>query len=219
MTIAIDTATQAAATSATAKSRATLSQNFDTFLTLLTSQLKNQDPLAPVDSNQFTQQLVQYSQVEQQIQTNDMLTKLADQQKTTTAGAALAYLGRTATITSTDTRLDSDGATWTYGLAAGAAQTTLSVVDASGREVFRTVGSSAKGDTTFTWDGKTANGQTAPEGVYRLVVKATNGAGAAVTSTVRVNERITGVDLTGATPSVTTATGQRAFASILQVRE
>lgn len=220
MTIAIDAATQkAAGSSATAQSRTTLSQNFDTFLTLLTSQLKNQDPLSPVDSNEFTQQLVQYSQVEQQIRTNEMLTSLTDQQKATTAGAALSYLGRTATIGSDLTRLQNGSAAWTYKLDAGASQTTLSVVDSTGREVFRTNGSSAKGDTTFTWDGKTTSGQTAPDGVYRLVVTAKDGSGAAVSSSVSVTEKITGVDMSGAQPTVTTATGVRAFASIQQVRE
>lgn len=219
MTTAIDTTTQSPVAAAASKSRATLSANFDTFLTLLTSQLKNQDPLSPIDSNEFTQQLVQYSQVEQQIQTNDMLTSLSEQQKATTAGAALSYLGRTATLSSDLTRLENGAANWTYKLGAAASQTTLAVLDSSGRQVFSAAGSSAAGDSAFTWDGKMTNGQTAPEGVYRLLVTAKDGEGKAVTSGVRVDEKITGVDLSGSQPSVTTATGVRTFASILQVRE
>lgn len=219
MTTAIDPTAQSAATTAASKSRATLSSNFDTFLTLLTSQLKNQDPMSPIDSNQFTQQLVQYSQVEQQIQTNDMLTSLTEQQKATSAGAALSYLGRTATLSSDLTRLENGAANWTYKLGAAASQTTLSVLDSSGRQVFSAPGSSAAGDSKFTWDGKMTNGQTAPAGVYRLVVTAKDAEGKAITSGVRVDEKITGVDLSGAQPSVTTATGVRTFASIMQVRE
>lgn len=219
MTTAIDTVSQQTVATAAAKSRATLSQNFDTFLTLLTSQLKNQDPLSPVDSNEFTQQLVQYSQVEQQIQTNDMLTALTEQQKATTAGAALSYLGRTATLSSDLTRLENGAAKWTYALSEPASQTTVSVFDSSGRAVFSAAGSGAKGDAKFSWDGRMSNGQTAPDGVYRLVVTAKDADGKSVTTNVRVDEKITGVDLTGSQPSVTTGTGVRAFASILQVRE
>ena len=60
--------------------KATLAQNFDTFLTLLTTQLKNQNPLEPLDTNQFTSQLVQFAQVEQQLKSNDQLATLVSLQ-------------------------------------------------------------------------------------------------------------------------------------------
>ncbi|MEZ6022857.1 MAG: flagellar hook capping FlgD N-terminal domain-containing protein [Hyphomonadaceae bacterium] len=78
-----------------AGSRQRLSDNYDTFLVLLTAQLQNQDPLAPMDSTEFTQQLVQYSQVEQQIRTNEQLEGLVGQYQAASAGAALSYLGAT----------------------------------------------------------------------------------------------------------------------------
>jgi len=59
----------------TTASKASLSQDFDDFLQLLTTQLQNQDPLNPMDSNEFTNQLVQFSQVEQQINSNQKLDK------------------------------------------------------------------------------------------------------------------------------------------------
>jgi flagellar basal-body rod modification protein FlgD len=218
--MSIEAATAAASSPATATaSRTTLAKNFDTFLTLLTSQLKNQDPLSPIDSNEFTQQLVQYSQVEQQIKTNDMLSLLTAQQKATSTTAALSYLGRTATLKSDATTLSDGGANWTYSLAAGATATTLSVLDSSGRAVFSTAGSSKPGETPFTWDGKMSNGVQAPNGTYRLAVKATDGNGAAITTSVNVSEKITGVDLSGADASVTTVTGKRAMADIIAVRE
>jgi flagellar basal-body rod modification protein FlgD len=200
-------------------SRTALSQNFDTFLTLLTSQLKNQDPLSPVDSNEFTQQLVQYSQVEQQIQTNDMLTKLSDQQKATASTAALSYLGRTATIASNATTLSDGQASWTYTLGAAASSTTLSVVDASGREVFRTSGTSKAGENAFVWDGMRTGGSPAADGTYRLVVNAVDGAGKTIDPKVQVSEKITGVDFSGADPSVMTRTGARAMSDVMFVKE
>ena len=78
--------------------RTRLSDNYDTFLVLLTAQLQNQDPLAPMDSTQFTQQLVQFSQVEQQIRTNEQLEGLVGQYQAASAGAALSYLGKSAII-------------------------------------------------------------------------------------------------------------------------
>src|SRR5450755_3735385 len=76
-----------------------LSGNFSTFLTLLTTQLKNQDPTSPMDSSQFTQQLVQFSQVEQQINTNTNLNTLITQGQTQAGVNASSYLGKTVTVT------------------------------------------------------------------------------------------------------------------------
>src|SRR5919108_4942353 len=95
----------AADTSQSANARTRLSDNYDTFLVLLTAQLQNQDPLAPMDSTQFTQQLVQFSQVEQQIRTNEQLTGLVAQYQAASAGAALSYLGRDAIIEADETYL------------------------------------------------------------------------------------------------------------------
>src|SRR5262244_1302115 len=72
-----------------------IASNFTTFLTLLTTQLKNQDPLSPMDTNQFTQQLVQFAQVEQQMKSNDQLSTLVSLEQTTQSTAALAYVGQT----------------------------------------------------------------------------------------------------------------------------
>src|SRR5271154_1591718 len=76
-----------------------LSGNMNTFLTLLTTQLQHQDPLSPMDSTQFTQQLVEYSQVEQQINTNTNLTNLISLQQTNSGAAAVGYLGKEVTAT------------------------------------------------------------------------------------------------------------------------
>src|SRR3954471_14201390 len=73
--------------------RAQLGQNFDTFLKLLTTQLQNQDPLTPMDSSQFTNQLVLFSQVEQQIAQNDKLAKQLTAQQTQLTEGALGYIG------------------------------------------------------------------------------------------------------------------------------
>src|ERR1700674_4361525 len=112
-TTAVSTAPTAAATAST-QAHQTLSSNYDTFLKLLTAQLKNQDPLSPMDSNQFTQQLVMYSQVEQQISTNDNLSSLIALTKSAAGSNAVSYLGRTALTQGGDTSLSDGSADWRY---------------------------------------------------------------------------------------------------------
>src|SRR5215469_6276624 len=90
--------TQTPTPSVATSSKKQLSANFDTFLTLLTTQLQNQDPLQPMDSNQFTQQLVQFSQVEQQINSNQNLETLISATKNQTSQSAVSYLGKSLTI-------------------------------------------------------------------------------------------------------------------------
>jgi flagellar basal-body rod modification protein FlgD len=199
-------------------SRTQLASNYNTFLTLLTSQLQNQDPLSPMDSTAFTQQLVQFSQVEQQIQTNQQLSSLSDQFKAASAGSALSYLGRDAILTSNTTTLPTGGqANWDYNLATTADSVKLSVQDASGHEVFTTTGQKTAGDHLFTWDGKDATGAAAPAGNYKLVVTATDASGAAVSETTTVREAIAGVDFSGTTPTIITASGSHDLSTVRAV--
>lgn len=204
------------------QARTVLTGNFDTFLTLLTAQLQNQDPLEPMDSSKFTEQLVQYSQVEQQIETNSKLTQLADtltkQIQATAAGSALAYIGREAVFNSNAMGLGEEGgATWTYGLGATSANTTLTIKDASGKIVYTTSGEQGTGPHEFTWDGEDANGVRQPEGVYFLTVTAKDTADKKIETGVTVRELINGIDMTNEEAGVTTQSGSRAFTSILRI--
>src|ERR687895_765063 len=105
------TAASAAASTVTSK---TMASNFDQFLRLLTTQLKNQNPLDPLDTNQFTQQLVQFAQVEQQISMNTSLSTLIALQQATQTSAAMSFLGTTVEVEGSTTRLQGGQATWTY---------------------------------------------------------------------------------------------------------
>jgi flagellar basal-body rod modification protein FlgD len=209
-------------TTASDQARTQLAGNFDTFLTLLTTQLQNQDPLEPMDSSKFTEQLVQYSQVEQQIQTNAQLKSLSEtltqQIQATSAGTALSFIGRTAEFNSGAMRLGEEGdASWNYILASGAANVTLTIKDADGKIVYEQSGELAPGRHEFTWDGETVNGVRLPEGVYHLSVTAKDASGETIESGVTVTEIITGVDLSSADASVVTASGARDFTSILRI--
>src|SRR3954447_9543200 len=116
------------ATDSGAMGRARLAENFDTFLSLLTTQLKNQDPLSPLDSNQFTQQIVQMTGVEQQLLTNDLLKKLVGN---TGSGVstAVALIGKEVRAESADAGLKGGQATWTYNLGRAADDVKLEVLN------------------------------------------------------------------------------------------
>ena len=179
-----------------------LSGNFSTFLTLLTTQLKNQDPTSPMDSNQFTQQLVEYSQVEQQINTNTNLQSLISQGTTNAAAVTTGYLGKNVSITNGNASLSSGQATWTYNLGAAAASTTLTVTNSSGQAVYTGAGATSAGNNTFNWNGQDSNGNQLNDGTYKLTVTATDSSGATVTSSVASAGTVSQIDLTGSTPKL-----------------
>jgi flagellar basal-body rod modification protein FlgD len=211
-------ALSAANAAQTTDSRTRLSDNYDTFLILLTAQLQNQDPLAPMDSTQFTQQLVQFSQVEQQIRTNEQLGGLVSQYQAASAGAALSYLGKDAIIEADETYLAGGEAAWAYRLPENATTMTISVRDMQGRTVYETTTAPRTGgEHLFTWDGEKTDGTTAADGVYQIVIAAVGADGEEMTPTVSVRETIMGVDFTGATPVVITPSGTRELGSIRSV--
>lgn len=221
MTVAATTSpttTTAAASATTTNARAKLSSNFDTFLTLLTAQLANQDPLNPVDSAAFTQQLVQYSQVEQQIETNDQLKTLLSQGSSASGAAAVAYIGKQAVLNSDTTRLSDGDANWAYDVTGASGPVTLSVRDANGKEVYKTTVAASSGGQTFDWNGKDTNGRAMADGNYKLVVTASDSAGKAITPAINVSETINAIDFSGTTPNLVTTSGARAFDSILRIK-
>ena len=198
--------------------RARLSDNYDTFLVLLTAQLQNQDTLSPMDSTQFTQQLVQYSQVEQQIRTNEQLEGLVLQYQAASAGAALSYLGKDAIIEADETYLAGGAANWAYNLPASADMLSIQVRDASGRLVYRDeTQPRTAGEHLFSWNGVKTDGSTATDGIYSITITARNAAGEAITPVINVRETIMGVDFSGGTPLVITPSGTRSLDTIRSV--
>jgi len=177
-----------------------LTGNFDTFLQLLTTQLQNQDPLNPMDSSQFTQQLVQFSMVEQQINTNANLQNLVGLTGANAGAGSVSYLGKTVTIGNGNAALIQGQTSWNYNLASQAANATVTVTNSSGQVVFSGPGTTAAGSNTFGWDGKDNNNVQQPDGTYTLAVKATDSAGAAVTSTITSSGVVSEVEFQNGVP-------------------
>lgn len=204
--------------SASGNAAAKLTSNFETFLTLLTTQLKNQDPTAPMDSNQFTQQLVQFSQVEQQIQTNTNLNSLLAQGSTMSAAYATSYLGKMVSVTNGQASLQDGAANWTYTLGATASEANLTITNDKGRVVFTgPAADKTAGTHSFTWNGKDNNGNALPGGAYKLTVTAAANDGAKVTSSVASAGMVSQIDMTGGAPQFVIGNMQVSLAEIAAV--
>ncbi|HKB95195.1 MAG TPA: flagellar hook capping FlgD N-terminal domain-containing protein [Rhizomicrobium sp.] len=210
-------AASAASTATTPDAMKQLSGNFSTFLTLLTTQLKNQDPTAPMDSNAFTQQLVMYSQVEQQIGTNDNLKALIAQGTSNAAAMTTGYLGKKVSITNGNASLNGGAANWTYNLSSLAATTQLTVTDANGKAVYSSAGDITAGNHNFAWDGKDLNGNQLPDGAYKLTVTAADMAGNTVSSAVASAGTVTQIDMTSGTPQLIVGNMQVSLGDIAAV--
>lgn len=190
--MAVDSINTSNAVSGTGRAR--LAENFDTFLSLLTTQLKNQDPLAPMDSTQFTQQLVQMTGVEQQLLTNDLLQKLVSNTGTGVS-TAVSLIGKEVRSDSELAALKGGKAEWTYNLDRAANDVKLEVLDYKGR-VVRTIAptDNKAGDHKLTWDGKGTGGSDLPDGVYALKVTAKDSEGSEVVSKIFLDGKVTGVE-------------------------
>lgn len=198
-----------------------LASNFQTFLSLLTTQLRNQDPLSPMDSNAFTAQLTQMAGVEQQLLTNDLLTSLLKAQQGDGLTGAAPYIGKDATAVWSATRFEDGEASWSYELAADATEATLQVLDASGKVMWSgPAPDRTNGLHDFKWDGQTTGGgQVDDGGVYTLKVIAKNGAGKDVDAQVLIRGRVTGVEMYDGTPFVIIGKSIMPVSSLIALEE
>lgn len=214
--LANTSAAQASEASA-ARSNAALADDFDTFLQLLTTQLQNQDPLEPLNTNEFTSQLVQFSSVEQQIQTNDYLESLITSTEAQAVNAVMNYLGATVTAEGVTNNLVNGSAEWTIRADRPAEASRLTIFDVNGREVFNQTLAFEAGETRFTWDGSTNSGQQAADGIYQIRVEGFNASGDIVDINTAISGRVTGVDVTGSQPLLKLGSVEVQLASILGV--
>lgn len=176
-------------------SSATLANDFDTFLTLLTTQLQNQNPLEPLDTNQFTEQLVQYSEVEQAIQTNTNLENLIKLQAATAITNTVSYIGKTVELSGTSQPLKNGVANWPINSAADAPNATFTIKDSDGNVIFNETQAIAEGSSEYNWNGETNDGAVAPDGDYTLTIEATNTDGVGIQVNIASSGLVTGVDM------------------------
>jgi flagellar basal-body rod modification protein FlgD len=189
--------------SANALASQQIAGNFQSFLTLLTTQLQNQNPLDPLDTNQFTQQLVEFAGVQQQLNTNDSLATLVSLQQATQSTEALSYVGKTAIVSGNTATMTNSTAVW--GVTVPSASTMdVSIANSTGQTVFTgTYNVSAGNNQPFEWNGQGTDGTQYPDGNYTMTATAKDSTGNTVAVTTSVGGVVSAVDLTQSPPLLT----------------
>jgi len=188
----------AAAASALATQQ--IAGNFQSFLTLLTTQLQNQNPLDPLDTNQFTQQLVEFAGVQQQLNTNDSLSTLVSLQQTAQSTQALGFVGKTAVVNGNTAGLTNSSATWELSVPTNS-NLNITITNSTGQTVFSgTYAANAGGNQPFTWNGLGNDGTQNPDGQYKLIATAADSSGNNVAITTQIQGVVSSVDLTQSPP-------------------
>ena len=176
--------------------------DFNMFLKLLTTQMQNQDPLSPMDSTQYMQQLVQYSQVEQSVQQNSTLKDILASLSNQTIGQAAQFIGRDAVFDSAVSGLGAKPASWQYAADRTMASGTVTIRDAGGKTVFTAPLDVSKTSGAYAWDGTLANGGKAAPGAYTLALSAVDASGASVATTITSTGMVDAVNASGGVVSL-----------------
>ena len=171
---------------------AKLNEDLNRFLNLLITQLKHQDPLDPVDSTEFTSQLVQFASVEQQIKTNANIERMLTLQQASQVADMVNFIGTTVEAKGNEVPLENGKAEFTYEFATNADNVTITIRDASGLTVYSQDGETSSGKHTFIWDGKSAGGVQNSDGAYTVVVNALDVQGKVLDVDQTVLGRVTG---------------------------
>lgn len=198
----MEVASASAANAASSVASSRLSANFDTFLTLLTTQLRNQDPLEPLDTEKFTEQLVQFASVEQSIATNKHLEALIALQNSSANETALAMVGRFASIDTDVATLGDTPARWSYSLPQDAVSATVRIHDASGALVHEENAAATTGVHQIAWDGRLENGARSANGAYRLSVEATSADGDMIEANISARGQVDAATFGNGEPAI-----------------
>ena len=171
--------------------------DFNTFLTLLTTQIKNQSPTDPLDTNQMTNQLVQFASVEQQISMNQNLQRMLALEQASQLTASAPLIGRNVEVEAEQISLQNGVGTLRLP-AAGASQTALVTIRGSGDRVIRqeTV-QLGTGPKTWSWNGRDSSGLTMPDGAYKVSVTGSGAGGRAEALPFTTIGTVTGAERVG----------------------
>lgn len=182
--------------------KAVIGADFNMFLKLLTTQMQNQDPLSPMDSTQYTQQLAQYSQVEQTVQQTSTLKEILARLSTQDMSQAAGFIGKDAVFSSAVSGLGAQPARWNYTTSRPIASGTATITNASGAAVFTRALSGADASGSIGWDGTLADGTRAPNGAYSLAIKGVDAAGAPMAAVINSTGTVSDVSARNGTLSL-----------------
>ncbi len=224
-----DAAAAAAASSSSSSSTAStaktgqsqLDSDLNFFLTMLTTQLKNQDPTQPMDTNQFTQQIAQYSSVQQQVNTNSNLEKLIAAGNKSALTNAVSYIGKEIESKGNTGTVSGGQGAFSYVLPSAAASTTITISNAAGSVVFSGKGDTKAGRNIVVWDGvNSSTGAQEADGTYTIAVTATDASGKAITPETRAVTTVTGVETdSDGNPVLSDGTNKINYSDVIAVRD
>ena len=220
MSVAATTSSAYAATSATTTLSSTASSTLTSsdFLTLLVTELQNQNPLEPTDTNDFISQLTSYANFEQQQTLNSNLSSLTTSFNSLLTLSSSNYIGQTVTAKADSATLENGSISFGYSLNSAASNVKLEVSDSSGNVVWSGSGTTTAGSNSFTWDGTTTSGtQLADGGTYSLAVTATDSSGNSVYGYTTVTGTVTGVDSSSGTAMLKIGDTSLAVSSVVGV--
>jgi flagellar basal-body rod modification protein FlgD len=200
---------------------AQVADNYQTFLSLLTTQLKNQDPLSPLDTNQFTQQLTQMTGVEQQLLSNQLLQQLVNQNQGGGLAGAVDLIGKTVTASGTSATLQNGSATWQFSTATAPAGMTATITDSSGNVVWTgALAPNGAGPQSFTWNGQNQAGvQQTNGGVFTLAINAADSSGAAVPVSTNIQGVASAVQQVNGQTMITVGNTQVPLSAVTSVND
>jgi flagellar basal-body rod modification protein FlgD len=215
------TATQASSTGTATASVGNLAlqklgSNFNDFLNLLTTQLQNQDPTSPMDTNQFTSELVQFTGVQQEVSTNSNLSQLIGLQQTSQVLQSSDLVGKSVTVTSSELTLQNSAATVDFQGTAGQ-QVGIAVVNAAGTPIANATVTATAGSNSWSWNGLDNSGNQMPDGPYRVAVEALSTSGTPVAVPYTVVGTATGVSSNGTTSQLALGGLSVPFNSVVSV--
>jgi flagellar basal-body rod modification protein FlgD len=201
-------------------SQAQLASDINFFLKLLTTQLKNQDPSSPLDTNQFTQQIAQYSSVQQQVNTNSNLEKLLAANKQSGVSTAVGYIGKEIESKGNSGTVVGGQGAFSYILPKIANSAEITITNAIGQVVFRGNGDTKSGRNIVVWDGKNStNGNQEPDGTYKITVNALDPAGKPILAETRSVGIVSGVETDSSGNTLLTSGDSSVnFSDVLAVR-
>ncbi|MFO1242379.1 MAG: flagellar hook assembly protein FlgD [Rickettsiales bacterium] len=198
-----------------------IDQNYDDFLLLLTTQLKNQDPTQPLDTNQFVSQLAQLNQVEQQLNTNKHLEKLVNATTQAQIDSGINLIGKVVEADGSSGLLVNKQAAFVYDLPKAAQKVNVTIMAPDGTPVFSGSGSTFEGKNLVTWNGQNSfNGKDMPDGEYKISVKAIDENGDDMTATTFTSGLVDAVEMDGqGGANVIIGTMKVPFTSVTAVRD
>ena len=181
-----------------------LADEFDEFMLLLTTQLQNQDPTEPLDTNEFTQQLVQFTGVEQSVATNKNLETLIALNSNQQIDSAVGYIDKYVKTTGNSGFLSEGQGSFSYDLPAGSTSATITILDQAGRPVHTDTVDATPGNYVFNWDGTNSfDGTDMPDGIYEFGLSVRDATGELVDAETFTAGFVTSVGLEGDQPVLT----------------